>query len=85
MWSQSYWTPEFQACAQEKPIPIKNLRKVLIDVTVGYHPPQAELLELQAWKIGGGSNQVVDGHHKEKVGLRSSLEATCFKHLLAHS
>lgn len=57
VWNQCYWMPDLRARALEEHLPIQNLRRVLIDRTTGHHPPQVELLELQAWKIGGGANK----------------------------
>lgn len=66
-WTKCFWLPDVRTRAIGEPLPIKNLRKVLIDLTTGTCPPQVDKLSLLAWKIGGGLSRSPTGQGQNKT------------------
>lgn len=56
-WDQCFWLPDLQSRKLTEPVPILNLRKVLIDQSTGLSPAQVDQLRLRAWRVGGGLNK----------------------------
>ncbi|XP_044579959.1 uncharacterized protein LOC123262044 isoform X2 [Cotesia glomerata] len=54
-WERTFWLPDLANRSVEPPMTIRNLERVLIDLTTGNPPPQVEQLTLQVWRIGCGS------------------------------
>ncbi|CAK1585578.1 unnamed protein product [Parnassius mnemosyne] len=65
LWEKTFWLADLKNRALEPPVTIEKISENLVDTATGLPPPQADQLNLQAWLVGGGQNQLVDGQNQK--------------------
>lgn len=63
-WDRVFWRADIKSRALEAPMVIRNLQHHLKDLTTGHPPPGVDRFILEAWKVRGGSSNLVNGENK---------------------
>ncbi|CAH2095188.1 unnamed protein product [Euphydryas editha] len=53
-WEKVFWMADLQRRSLQKPYRIPDIQQVLLDTVTGVHPPNVQLIHLEAWLILGG-------------------------------
>lgn len=55
-WEKVFWRPDLRSRATAAPWTIRDLDRVLVDVSTGYPPRNVQEMELEVWRCGAGAN-----------------------------